>query len=473
VRQLNRRSFAILVLALAAGLSVRRAASDVPPAKSSIHAAPTFVIQGVGSCAAAGCHNANGPAGSEGSEYSTWAGRDKHARAYEVLRDSRSVEMVRKLGWGKAHEESRCLACHATIDLPSPGFAGDGPGVRGPGVAASPELLADGVGCESCHGPSEKWRTIHYQANWKALDADAKWRDGLFPTKDLARRIGRCVECHVGSPAREVNHDMIAAGHPRLNFEYAAYDHLMPRHWTPDKDRYASAFEVQAWLLGQVATAKATVELLGARAERSAAGGKIWPELAEYNCYACHHSLQAESWRQQRGYGDRKPGAMPWADWSLFGPRALVRLKAPGAPAADPFAKLSELMNDNAAKPADVAAAAKVTAKDLDDWLARLNAAPPSAEQVQALVRGFADAAHAPADWDQATQQYLALVALTAGLGEMDASFKAARFREPLAELRRHLTFDRRDATTFDSPTRFTPAEYRAALEKLRAAFDR
>src|SRR5207248_4661647 len=126
----------------------------------------------------------------------------------------------------------------------------------------------------------------HYQASWKALNADAKFHDGLFPTKDLARRVGRCVECHVGSPAKEVNHDLIAAGHPRLTFEYAAYHHLMPRHWTPDKD--GANFEVRAWLWGQVATAKASVELLSARAGRAAAGGKIWPELAEYNCYACH-----------------------------------------------------------------------------------------------------------------------------------------------------------------------------------------
>jgi Cytochrome c554 and c-prime len=468
---LSRRSFATVFLAIVAGLSVRRASSDVPPAASGIRPAPTFRVQGVGSCAAAGCHNANGPAGSEGSEYSTWAGRDKHARAYEVLREPRSVDMVRKLGWAKAHEEPRCLACHATTGLPSVGFAGEGPAVRVSGVAVSSEILADGVGCESCHGPSEKWRTIHYQASWKALSADAKWQDGLFPTKDLARRVGRCVECHVGGPAREVNHDMIAAGHPRLTFEYTAYHHLMPRHWSPDKD--GPNFEVRAWLLGQVATAKASVELLEARAEHAAAGGKIWPELAEYNCYACHHSLQAESWRQQRGYGDRKPGAMPWADWSLFGPRALVRLKAPGAPDADPFAKLSELMNNNAATPADVAAAAKATAKELDDWLTRLKTTPPSAQQVRALVRAMVNEPLSPADWDQAAQQYLGLVALITGLGEMDPAFKDAKHREPLARLRQPLTFDRRDATTFDSPTRFTPAEYRAALDKLRAAFDR
>jgi hypothetical protein len=446
------------VVAVAAGLSGRRASSDVSPASSGVAATGGLRVQGVGSCAAAGCHNANGPAGSDSREYSTWAGRDKHAHAYEVLREPRSVEMVRKLGWGtKAHQEARCLACHATSDS-----VGKLP----------PDILADGVGCESCHGPSEKWRTIHYQASWKALDAEAKLHDGLFPTKDLALRVGRCAECHVGSPEKEVNHDLIAAGHPRLNFEYAAYHHLMPRHWSPDKEPYGTEFEAQAWLLGQIATAKASVELLAARAGRAAAGGKIWPELAEYNCYACHHSLQADSWRQQRGYGDRKPGAMPWADWSTFGPRALVRLKAAGAPAADPFARLSELMQNNAATPADVAAAAKATVKELDEWLTRLKTSPPTVEQVRALVRALVNDPAEPADWDQAAQHYLALVALLTGLGEMDPAFKDAKFREPLAQLRQPLTLPRTDATTFDSPTRFTPAEYRAALEKLRVALE-
>ena len=38
-------------------------------------------LQGVGSCSAAACHGYNGPKGSKGSEYTTWAGPDKHSRA--------------------------------------------------------------------------------------------------------------------------------------------------------------------------------------------------------------------------------------------------------------------------------------------------------------------------------------------------------------------------------------------------------
>src|SRR5205823_13864875 len=98
--------------------------------------------------------------------------------------------------------------------------------------------------------------------------------------------------------------------------------------------------------------------------------------------------------------------------------------------------RLTEVMLNTAAKPADVAAAAKSTAKDLDDWLTRLKAAPLTAEQVRVLVRALVDDPLGPGDWDHAAQHYLALVALTAGLGEMDPAFKDAKFREPLSQLR-------------------------------------
>jgi hypothetical protein len=39
-----------------------------------------------------------------------------------------------------------------------------------------------------------------------------------------------------------------------------------------------------------------------------------WPEYAELSCFSCHHSLVAakDSWRQQHGYEDRRPGNPPW-----------------------------------------------------------------------------------------------------------------------------------------------------------------
>ena len=49
------------------------------------------------------------------------------------------------------------------------------------------------------------------------------------------------------------------------------------------------------------------------RIARESQGG-IWPEYAELDCFACHHSLTAakDSWRQERGYPGRRPGNPPW-----------------------------------------------------------------------------------------------------------------------------------------------------------------
>ena len=46
------------------------------------------------------------------------------------------------------------------------------------------------------------------------------------------------------------------------------------------------------------------MRLLGSHAEKS------WPEFSDLECYQCHHDLRADSWRIQRGYGNRKPGSL-------------------------------------------------------------------------------------------------------------------------------------------------------------------
>jgi hypothetical protein len=66
-----------------------------------------------------------------------------------------------------------------------------------------------------------------------------------------------------------------------------------------DHKKY-SDFEARAWLLGQVVSAKAALDLLKYRADPE--HGKPWPEFAEYGCFACHHNLQDQA-------GRRKPNA--------------------------------------------------------------------------------------------------------------------------------------------------------------------
>src|SRR3954471_3595568 len=216
--------------------------------------------QGAGSCAASACHGSMTPADPRDypsrvlrNEHTTWLTKDRHANAYQVLfsRRSRRMESILSGGTVAAHQDARCLACHS--------WSGPSPS------AASAEVVRqDGVGCESCHGASEIWIGAHTQPWWNGLGADDKQaRFGMRATRALDRRALLCAECHVGGPGRDVNHDLIAAGHPRLNFEFAAYLANMPPHWVEDN---RGGFGAEAWAVGQAATARAGARLLEPRA---------------------------------------------------------------------------------------------------------------------------------------------------------------------------------------------------------------
>jgi hypothetical protein len=133
-------------------------------------------------------------------------------------------------------------------------------------------------------------------------------------------RAGVCAGCHIGAPAdakrgipvRDMNHDFIAAGHPRLMFEFGSFLANVPKHWK-EKDT-AADFEARVWLVGHAASARAAMELLGDRATATAPD-RVWPEFAEYDCYACHHELAGKRWRQQRGYAGHRPGALQPSTW--------------------------------------------------------------------------------------------------------------------------------------------------------------
>jgi hypothetical protein len=159
---------------------------------------------------------------------------------------------------------------------------------------------------------------------------------------DLGERALVCAGCHVGAPAdpnrgeplRDMNHDMIAAGHPRLNFEQADYQRRLRPHWV-EKDRTrgscppaAPEAEAKGWLLGRVASAEAACRLLADRAERGARDETSpWPELAESSCFSCHHRVLPEGWSRPRPSAGREPGAPIWQTiWPLTQPSHLATL---------------------------------------------------------------------------------------------------------------------------------------------------
>jgi hypothetical protein len=367
---------------------------------------PKLKWLGVASCASAACHHGNGPQGSAGSEYSTWVSYDPHARAYQALYNLPAKQIEKNLNKkladvldARPEENPLCIKCH------------------GMSVSATQEgprfARADGVGCESCHGPADRWLDRHYLRG-PASGPEKQKALGMTVTKDLRIRAQVCTGCHVGDADREVNHDLIAAGHPRLNFEFGAYLANLPKHWQEKAPNTGADFEARVWAVGQVASLQAALKVLEARAKP--AGRAAWPEFAEYDCIACHHGLRDEGWRRPRGPEKRPLGSYPWATWYQTLTPSLTRY-IPGEGAAetrDGLAKLTKLMSLAAPNRERVLTQVHTTQRALDTWARSLDRQPWPAPRVQKLLTGLAADSDrlAGSGWDASAQLYQALVAL-------------------------------------------------------------
>jgi Cytochrome c554 and c-prime len=372
---------------------------------STQHSALSTHFVGAGSCSASACHNANFTRGHTGSEYTTWITKDPHAGAYEELFSKTSSTIQKKMASATpAHEDQRCLKCHVAPDYDT----------RQPPPDA-PYFKTDGVSCESCHGGAKNWLAVHHLDSWRGKTSVEKKRAGMNDTQSVAGRAQVCVTCHVGAPGMEVDHDLIAAGHPRLHFEFSAFHAFMLRHWPDFKDRDPSRsergkvdFEARAWLVGQLVTAQASLELLADHAGNRA---KSWPEFAEFDCAACHHDLRALSARQKIGFGKRRPGDLLWANHSSLATLALANFKDQKSHAAQAalqeIRKLMEARNPKRETIARNAAKAAALCKALVE---AANDAPIS---VEATVRELLAQTKLAETGDELTQSHLGLSAMS------------------------------------------------------------
>jgi hypothetical protein len=393
-----------------------------PPGQGS---SDPFKLVGPGSCSARACHGGIEPVQPAGgqtigqNEYSLWMARhDKHTEAYRVLLDEKSKLIQGHLDHKNSketHPEKNvlCLSCH--VQQPYPKDFG--------AELNEEDLKIFGVGCENCHGAAKEWLKPHTSPDWRNRSDREKAKLGMTSTKDLAVRAGVCVKCHVGTKDGDMNHDLIAAGHPRLNFEFAAFMANMPRHWSIQNPieaaRKKPSFEVHSWAVGQAATAKAALELLAYRADPNIAplkgATKPWPEFAEYDCFSCHHNLLGESWRQKRGFENpkRKPGAFLWSDWyvtmplSLASDDATLKLTLPN--------DLTEIAR-SMSQPYDrrkIADLARKAAKELGTLQTKLAGKADGQIEVTKLLKKLAQdyQNRKDASWDYAAQLYLALAA--------------------------------------------------------------
>jgi hypothetical protein len=297
--------FALAVCCLLAIFSV----SAFGQAAKSGHEPQKFI--GPGSCAATSCHGSVKPVADSRilmTEYTTWILKDKHSRAYQVLTGDVGERMARILRLGATAQESpKCLVCHALYTTPEQ---------RGRVFE-----ISEGVSCENCHGPAQGWLGQHTERDSSEKHAKSVSL-GMHDTRDVIHRTEKCLQCHLGTKEKFVDHEMIAAGHPDLYFELDSFSAVMPRHWKEPRESAPGKpaedpnwVGVRDWSAGQAVQLRAAMERLTWRAKNERFDKKdIWPEYSELSCMACHHSLgpAKDSWRQEHDYAGRRPGDPAW-----------------------------------------------------------------------------------------------------------------------------------------------------------------
>jgi hypothetical protein len=401
---------------------------------------------GVGSCAASTCHGAAEPwKGSSvlQTEYHSWRRSDKHARAYTVLLNARSRAIAEKLGLKEpAHRSAVCLDCHAH----------NVPGAR----RDQAFVLADGVGCESCHGPAERWIGPHVESGAKHA---ANVAAGLFQTADVTQRAQLCLSCHFGNARKFVSHRMMGAGHPRLSFELDTFSRLMPAHFSIDADwlRRKGAWDgVSSWAVGQ---AVAVRELLKILLDPARGRDGLFPELVLFDCHACHQPMAN---RRNKGRSPAGPGAVRLNDSGLLMLRHAIRRVDAGA-AAEFGAQIDRLHQSISGGGGDGTAAARAMLQFVDRLLPAIAAHRFTVEDVRSMMTTLLDDGIAGqyADYAGAEQATMALQSLANGL----------RQRGALAQGTAQSPMKRLLAAVSDDES-FRAAEFQAALRELRASME-
>lgn len=173
----------------------------------------------VGPSECVGCHNheAEGRAWAKSRHYTSLDAWDEEPTKYEA-----ADQIIEKLDLDDMQESTLCIGCHFTAKL-------DGD---------EPEVIA-GVSCESCHGPAEKWVTIHNDFGRGVESAKTEssqhrearlakcGKAGMIRPFDLYSLANNCLACHSVTQEDLVNR----GGHPTSSdFELVSWSQGEVRH---------------------------------------------------------------------------------------------------------------------------------------------------------------------------------------------------------------------------------------------------
>jgi hypothetical protein len=406
------------------------------------------------SCTSASCHGSTQPrssgSGVSQQEFVHWLGTrseysegrrdydsrarivksnaDPHALAAQRMREPRFQEVLRRAslqadGSLDATMYGRCARCHDPVGTSPEAELLTLTPVLSHGEREQVQAIGRGIGCESCHGGAKHWIAAHYERD---ISRERLAALGMVDTKNLLVRARQCAACHVGSAENDMNHDMIAAGHPPLRFELASFESLIPhKHWNDASQRLAQPdYEVQLWAAGRIAAAEAALAVLEGRAKRAAEGHRqaTWPELAEANCFACHQSLEPNSARLPLAAFSFGKKGLPWQTWNVallssVAPRQHEQtLPSPDQAVSTRLTQLRQAMESTLTpSAADVARLAAQTRIALREKYTRLE--PIDAATILAGIGTLS----ADVNWDELCQQTAVLVAVKRSLVDQGA----------------------------------------------------
>lgn len=123
----------------------------------------------VGAAKCKDCHRTE----KQGKQHPIWEA-GLHSRAFANLKTDKSKPYAEAAGvTGPVEQAPACLKCHAPL------------------FDKSPDLAAEGVSCEACHGAGSLYRKLNIMMN-----RDKSVQNGLVVYADQAAIKAQCLTCH-------------------------------------------------------------------------------------------------------------------------------------------------------------------------------------------------------------------------------------------------------------------------------------
>jgi len=143
-------------------------------------AAQTFTYVGASKCAM--CHKTE----KQGQQFPKWEAT-KHSQTFAALNSPQAAQAAQAMGVAKPAEDPKCLKCHAPL------------------AEKAPDLKAEGVSCEVCHGPGSAYKTLTLMKN-----KDEAAKNGLIVYANTEAVKAHCLKCHENAHGKTF--DFAAAG---------------------------------------------------------------------------------------------------------------------------------------------------------------------------------------------------------------------------------------------------------------------